>query len=70
MFFHLFTLQKYANNSGFQKVFPYIGRENPYVASLFVGCKLFSLMKIMYLCILYNKERAQALHPNLENNNR
>ena len=53
MFFHLFTLQKYANNSGIQKVFPYIGRENPYVASLFVGCGLFSLMKIMYLCILY-----------------
>lgn len=44
MFFHLFTLQKYANNLGFQKVFPYIGRENPYavpqgvVSLLFLYC--------------------------------
>ncbi|GEM_PF-1241520 len=50
MFLHLFTLQKYANNLGSQKVFPYIGRENPYARPHFVGRKAFALMKMMYLC--------------------
>ncbi len=47
MFFHLFTLQKYVNNPGFQKVFPYLVRENPYVARHFVRHIVFTLTKIM-----------------------
>lgn len=50
MFFHLFTLQKYAINPGFQKVFPYIGRENPYAERHFVGRGGLALTKMMYLC--------------------
>lgn len=52
MFYHIFTLQKYVNNLGHQKVFPYIVRENPYSVCHFVDREAVCLMKNMYLCIL------------------
>lgn len=45
MFNHLFTLQKYVNNLGHQKVFPYIVRENPYSVCHFVDREVVCLMK-------------------------
>ena len=49
MFYHLFTLQKYVNNLGHQKVFPYIVRENPYSVCHFVSRPDFSQLGLKYI---------------------
>ncbi len=50
MFYLLFTLQKYCNNPGLQKVFPYSVRENPYITMiLWPRCRMLH-EKMMYLC--------------------